>query len=86
MEDEMTKDCKEIIKDYLIANGYDGLVCIEGECGCELDDFNACGEDLCGCQPSYVWRNACKDCTRYCAGYYVGDNNYCMRLEKQKTV
>ena len=32
-------DCVDIIYQYLIDNGYNGLVNLECECGCGLDDF-----------------------------------------------
>jgi hypothetical protein len=35
---------KEIIKQYLKANGYDGLVSDDGDCGCELEDVWPCCE------------------------------------------
>ena len=43
---------KEIVKDYLEKNGYDGL-CSEN-CGCGLDDFMPCEDcDTETCKPSY---------------------------------
>jgi hypothetical protein len=30
---------REIIIAYLQEHGYDGLVCSEGECACEIDDL-----------------------------------------------
>jgi len=41
----------QIIKKYLIDNGYDGL-CTE-ECGCAIDDLAACGRDFSYCKPGY---------------------------------
>lgn len=41
---------KEIVVEYLRANGYDGLYNDE-ECGCSLEDFMPCGECLCYCIP-----------------------------------
>ena len=45
---------KEIIKDYLRKNGYDGL-CDGDECGCWLDDFWPCEgcNDPARCRPAY---------------------------------
>lgn len=43
----------DIIKQHLIDNGFDGL-CNPGiECGCDLDDFQPCGEDFSQCIPAY---------------------------------
>ena len=35
-------NAKQMIKEYLYNNGYDGLCSIEGECGCKLDDLAPC--------------------------------------------
>lgn len=43
---------EEIIKTWLKANGYDGLV--NDECGCSLDEFCPCGERLLACKPAYL--------------------------------
>ncbi len=45
---------KGIVKDWLIAHGYDGLYSENGQCGCDLDDLMVCdaaGIDL--CKPGY---------------------------------
>ena len=42
---------KEIVKDYLRKNGFDGL-CSEN-CGCGLDDFMPCDCETNNCQPAY---------------------------------
>ena len=45
---------KDIVKDWLIAHGYDGLYSENGQCGCDLDDLMVCeaaGIDL--CKPGY---------------------------------
>ena len=44
----------EIIKEYLEKKGYDGLVEIDGECGCKKDDLSP---DSClqsDCEPGYL--------------------------------
>ena len=49
------KNVYEIVKEYLVENGYDGLV-TDG-CGCSLDDLAPCMDDGCGdfleCRPGY---------------------------------
>lgn len=37
---------KEMIRDYLVHNGYDGLYYDDGadNCGCSIDDLMPCGE------------------------------------------
>jgi hypothetical protein len=42
----------DIVREYLKANGYDGLW-IEDECGCEIEDLAPCGEMRLGCQAGY---------------------------------
>jgi hypothetical protein len=44
---------KEIIKEWLIAKGYDGLY-HPGDCGCNLEDLMACSEDCADCEPAYA--------------------------------
>jgi len=78
-------DVKEIIKQYLINNGYDGLANTEGECGCTLEDYHACGEYMHECQPAYKWEDACLECEHHCDDYDEDGMSYCMRLTKQKT-
>jgi hypothetical protein len=46
-------NCAEIIKEYLEKNGYDGLFNVDGECGCEINNLNPCGECLADCEPGY---------------------------------
>ena len=37
-------NAREIIKQYLAVNKYDGLCHCDTECGCGLDDFAPCGD------------------------------------------
>lgn len=49
-------DVREIVHEYLVAHGYDGLVHDDGtwdSCGCGLDDLNACDGPCFQCQPAY---------------------------------
>jgi len=47
----------EIIKKYLQEHGYDGLVCSEGECACEIDDLFPCQCMDESCKPAYKWED-----------------------------
>lgn len=49
----MNLNVEEIVKQYLIEHGYDGLCNDDGDCGCSLDDFNPCGELTCYCVAAY---------------------------------
>ncbi len=42
---------KEIVSEYLKANGYDGLY--TDDCGCWLTDLFPCGENFEDCKPGY---------------------------------
>ncbi len=56
-------DVKEIIVEYLKANNYDGLVQIDAECGCELDDVFVCDYPSGHCEPGYKMECKCgEDC------------------------
>ena len=49
-------DVREIVSEYLVSNGYDGLVHADGiwdSCGCGLDDLAPCGDICHYCQPAY---------------------------------
>ena len=43
----------EIVKEHLVANGFDGLVQVDAECGCLCDDLAPCGGDYSACEPGY---------------------------------
>jgi len=48
-------DVLEIVKRYLLDNGYDGLY-YPGECSCDVDDLAPCGGDLnsvADCRPGH---------------------------------
>lgn len=42
---------EEIVKKYLMENGYDGLV--DDECGCCIDDLMPCDSETKNCRPGY---------------------------------
>jgi hypothetical protein len=70
--------CKEIIKNYLTDNGFDGL-CYE-ECGCSTGDFMPCRESYTDCVPAYAYEikhgKVCKGCTCDCPFDDVSDYDY----------
>lgn len=43
----------EIVKAHLVANGFDGLVQTDAECGCLCDDLAPCNSDYSQCEPGY---------------------------------
>ena len=44
---------REIIKQYLDTNGFDGLYSADGECACLKDELCLCDENCMGCLPGY---------------------------------
>ena len=77
---------RQIISDYLKANGYDGLYNSIG-CGCGINDMIPC-QDCCidNCEPAY--HHECKDCQdKDNCDMYEEDSNYpnegCYKLVRQ---
>lgn len=66
---------KEIVADYLAANGYDGLVNPDTGCGCDLEDLIACGS---------VWETSCKPGYKIPCNAGCGEYKYCITEEKQR--
>ena len=53
---------REIIKQYLEQNGYDGLCDESGECGCYVEDLFICHgsfnwNEVSTCKPGYLHKN-----------------------------
>jgi len=71
-------NCKDMVKQYLIDNNYDGLF-YPGECACGLDDMFPCGEYMMDCEPGYKIPCPNKgDC--YCEEY--GEDGWHISAEK----
>ena len=72
---------KEIVKKYLIKNGYAGLCNYNEGCGCGIKDFMPCGDpNIQDCVPGHVLK--CKDCSEWsdesCRvgyDYCIGEND-----------
>ena len=47
----------EIVRAHLEANGFDGLVAVDAECGCLCDDLAPCSSDFGQCEPGYRGMN-----------------------------
>ena len=46
-------EVKDIVEQYLKANGYDGLYNPVGECGCEIGDLAPCCEHQMHCEAAH---------------------------------
>ena len=44
---------QEIVKQWLVDHGYDGLYNADGECACDTGDIMTCDEPGIDCQPGY---------------------------------
>lgn len=74
-------DVHDIVKKYLKDNGYDGLVNVELDCGCYIDDLFVCEQVAYNCEPAYAIK-----CTDDCdekgmhdaCGYKMG----CLSVKK----
>ena len=53
---------KTIIKEYMEANGYDGLYSPDYDCACAIYDQRPCDENCLDCEVGY--QNDCKSCTQ----------------------
>ncbi len=50
---EPTMRVIQIVKSHLVANGFDGLVEADSECGCLIEDLAPCCGDFGQCDPGY---------------------------------
>lgn len=77
----------EIVKAYLVKNGYDGL-CTE-DCGCGVDNLFPCdGQGACdalgceACVPAY--RYTCDRCLLHDCEYRQNGDKGCFRITKKE--
>ena len=49
----MSKPIHRIVREYLKANGFDGLMEEDGECGCDLAGLMPCDETPTKCRAGY---------------------------------
>ena len=83
---------KDIIKEYLINNGYDGLFSSDTECACTIKDLNACDERCDDCEPGYLQKTPCGRLSNICTkderlvcrheNCWGTDYNYMIGLDK----
>ena len=62
-------DVESIIKEYLINNNFDGLLCVDHPCGCTIDNIAPCDDCMINCIPAY--KQSCKR----------NSNSFCMTKE-----
>ena len=63
------KTVKEMVQYYLIAWKYDGLVNLDGKCGCPTDCLAPCGQIKENCLAAYRHKPAdCEKCSHHCEG------------------
>ena len=50
---------KKIVAEWLAESGYDGLVEMDGECACSVDDLMPCSEPGVWCEAGHVMKCDC---------------------------
>jgi hypothetical protein len=75
-------DVRGIVSEFLKANGYDGLVNTDAECGCAVADMMDCLGACDGCEPAYRWTD-CRSCAVVAGdGYCEWEGDGCYRTLK----
>jgi hypothetical protein len=77
----MCSNVKEIVAEYLKANGYGGLH--NDECGCFDDDLIPCDGPCDSCQPAYKVSAQCGACETGCEASDTAAV-WCLTTEKPK--
>ena len=62
---------KEIVKDYLTKNGFDGLFSIRADCDCDLSRLFDCGDHPSDCVPGDKFYGKCG-----CSVYQMSPKGY----------
>ena len=58
---------EEVVREYLIAHGFDGLFCVEGDpCGCVLADLAPCEDITDECIAGYRRDGCTEECGQGC--------------------
>jgi hypothetical protein len=78
-------NAREIVKQYLIVNGYDGLYGCDGlykevSCGCKINDLMPCGEVPLDCCAGYYVSKGVKEYD-FMIGPGKGRAKYCKRIK-----
>lgn len=76
-------EAQEIIERFLRDNGYDGLVNVDWECGCGLDELVPCDGSISGCEPAYRIKCPCDEKGEHDACEYGGG---CYSTQKQDVI
>jgi hypothetical protein len=71
---------KEIVKEYLEKNGYDGLYGLP-DCGCSVDDLMPCDEPGVNCAPGYYGPCMCDDDHRF---HIYGDRADALAADEER--
>lgn len=73
----------DIVEDWLIAHGYDGLVNSDYACGCLLGDTAPCGDGCADCAAAYRWPCTPETCENNdCDPDPKHPSPFCMRVDK----
>ena len=70
-------DVRDMVAEWLVSHGYDGLVSPDCNCGCDINDLGCCYENpgVWGCEPAY--KTDCGKCSKR-AGDCPHDYEYVM--------
>lgn len=70
------ENLKQIVKQWLLRNGYDGLVNPGICCGCSKDDLMPCGNPNCNCQAGYEVAKRPESCPQKKGDCFSTEKNY----------
>ena len=74
-------ELRGMVKNWLIENGYTGLVNTDVPCGCELEDLIPCGSPTPECAGGY--KHKCDTCTKVGVCEIRGEGGeWCIRLKE----